>query len=93
MGKGKKTCSEQTGTVRGALLTLANNANAPDQLQVDVIIPLFPKGIKKVKQIICGGTAGRWHKSIHVRAKPGPTRGLGERFLTWKQPSVPLPLP
>ena len=91
MRKGKKTCSEQTCTVQGALLTLANNANAPNQLQVDVIIPLFPMGIKKVKQIICHGTAVKWRKSIHIRANPGSTRGLGERFLTW--PPVPFLLP
>lgn len=38
MRKGKKTCGEETSIVRGGLLTLANYANALNQLQVDVII-------------------------------------------------------
>lgn len=38
--------------MQGALLTLAYNANVPNQLRVDVIIPLFPKGIKNLFVVV-----------------------------------------
>lgn len=69
---------DTTGAVLGALLTLSLNANAHTNCKYMSLF-LFPKGLRKVRQLAGGKAETFTQKNIHIRAKTGLIIGLEEK--------------